>query len=192
MCWCLRTTELRERDFSGESWPKNTPRWIPLKGQGSLNLGELKTPEKLMKALDSFFFFSFFLEISMYVCWYKSVQTYIPIYTKYQRERVFTDFLKPTHRLSTPPSYRLKIPLQSPTSSLNEHIFALNRTTERNNTTRQKWQDPNLPNFSKGVLVNCSVWSTNLFRDYHNTWEVLVTQLIENTTNWQTGLSREH
>lgn len=37
-----------------------------------------------MKALDSSFFFSFFLEISMYVCWYKSVQTYIPIYTKYQ------------------------------------------------------------------------------------------------------------
>ena len=135
----------------------------------------------------------FFPEINVYVCWCKFVQTHMPICTKCLcGMRGFTDFLQLIHGLPTPPSYReIKNSLTIHHQSLNENIFALNKTTRRNNTTGQEQQDPNLSNL-QGMSVNYSVGSTNLFRDHHNTWEVLVTQLIENTTNWQTGLSREY
>lgn len=52
---------------------------------------------------------------------------------------------------------RLKIPLRSTHQwSLNKNGFALNKTIEKSNTARQKWQKPNLPNFSKDMLVNYS------------------------------------
>lgn len=147
-----------------------------------------------MKALD-FFLGGGGFSRHKHVCVCTNLHKRIHLFTQnVSAERVFTGFLYKSPTPDCPPLQvtDLKFPCNPPTSSFNENIFALNKTTKRNDTTRQKWQAPNLPNFSRGVLVNYSVWSTNLFRDYYNTWDVLVTQLIENTTNWQTGLSREH
>lgn len=43
----------------------------------------IMTSEKLMKALDSFFFWRVFLHINVHICLYKFIQTYIPSHIKF-------------------------------------------------------------------------------------------------------------